>query len=225
MEQPVFHLVLDGRKVGPYSRRTIVGMRIKKALDSDHVLVDSAGNELTVADLIGRQSQATEFNPNRSQGMSVVQATYPAGLVEVEGRALGIPNYRGEMELRVQSDVLRIAGRARHRFGWKESRVKLPLRDIRHARVRGSQVELWLHMQGAQGLHRVALELFAPEAAEELVGWLPHAAPWTEPAAALPAATAPSGPFAQHHVLWVSVGSIAAVVGVVLTVLMLRRLY
>jgi hypothetical protein len=224
LEQPVFHLVLEGRKVGPYTRRTIVGMRIKKTLDSDHVLIDSAGNQLTVADLIGRDPRAGEFNPNRSQGFSVVQATYPAGLVEVDGRALGIPDYRGEMELRVQSDVLRIAGRFRRRFGWKESRVKLPLRDIRHARVRGSQIEIWLHAQGAEGLHRVALELFTPNAANELLGWLPHAAPWTQPDAPAKAAGR-AGPFAHHHVLWVSVGSIAAVVGVVLTVLVLRRLY
>jgi hypothetical protein len=225
LEQPVFHLVLEGRKVGPYNRRTIVGMRIKKTLDSDHVLIDGAGNQLTVADLIGRDPRAGEFNPNRSQGLSVVQATYPAGLIEVDGCALGIPAYRGEMELRVQSDVLRITGRFRRRFGWKESRVKLPLRDIRHARVRGSQVEIWLQAQGAEGLHRVALELFSPNAANELLGWMPYAAPWTQPDPPASRAAAKAGPFAHHHVLWVSVGSISAVVGVILTVLVLRRLY
>ncbi|HSV44666.1 MAG TPA: hypothetical protein VLJ58_02645 [Ramlibacter sp.] len=224
MEQPVFHVVLEGRKVGPYDRRTIVGMRIKKTLDSDHVLIDGDGNRLTVADLIGRRPRTNDFNPNRSQGFSVVQATYPACLVQVDGSALGIPNYRGEMELRVQSDVLRIAGRFRKGFGRKESRVKLPIKDVVHARVRGSQVELWLRA-GQEGLHRVALELFTPAVANELVDWLPAATPWPEADAVAALPLVPAGPFAHHHVLWVSVGSIAAVVGVVLTVLMLRRLY
>lgn len=219
MEQPVFHVVLHGRKVGPYDRRTIVGMRIKKTLDSEHVLIDNGGNQLTVADLIG-SPRPGEFNPNRSVGVSVVHATYPASLVQVDGKALGIPAYQGELELRVQSDVLRLAGRFRKGFGWKESRVKVPMRDIVHQRVRGSQVEIWVRAGG--GLHRVVLELFVAPVAQELAGWLADATPWPE-SQAVPAA--PVGPFAHHHVMWVSVGAIAAVVCVVLAVLFLRRLY
>ena len=45
----MYHVVLEqGRTLGPFDRRTIVGMRIKKALTSKHVLVDSAGTRLTV---------------------------------------------------------------------------------------------------------------------------------------------------------------------------------
>jgi len=35
VDQTIYHVLLEGRKVGPYDRRTIVGMRIKKTLTSD----------------------------------------------------------------------------------------------------------------------------------------------------------------------------------------------
>ena len=80
MDNPVYHVVLEGRTIGPYDRRTIVGMRIKKTLTSDHVLIDSGGAQLTVADLIGRKPRSNDFHPNRTGGFSLVQATYPASL-------------------------------------------------------------------------------------------------------------------------------------------------
>ena len=58
-----YHVVLEGRRVGPYNRRTIVGMRIKQTLTSEHVLVDTQGKELTVGDLLGTPAA---FNPSRS---------------------------------------------------------------------------------------------------------------------------------------------------------------
>src|SRR4051812_39114913 len=87
VDESLFHVVLDGRKIGPYDRRTIVGMRIKKALTSDHVLIGMDGARLTVAGLIG-QPPAQQFNADRSQSFSVVQATFGASVVHVEGREL-----------------------------------------------------------------------------------------------------------------------------------------
>lgn len=226
MEQPLFHVVLQGRKVGPYDRRTIVGMRIKKALTSDHVLVDSDGAQLTVADLIGGRPRSNDFHPNRTGGFSVVQATYPASLVSVEGKGLEIPRFHGEVEARVQTEVLRIAGRFRKLLRWKEDRVKLPLADILHARVQGSQVDLWLRTGQSAPLQRISLELFTPEAAGELADWLPAATPWPEPPSGSGRGSLPAPlPGYDHRVLWVSVASIAVVVGVVIAVLMSRRVY
>lgn len=225
MEQPLFHVVLEGRKVGPYDRRTIVGMRIKKTLTSDHVLIDSNGAQLTVADLIGRRPRSNDFNPNRTGGFSLVQATYPASLVGVQGKGLEIPRFRGEVEARVQTEVLRIAGRYRKFIGWKEDRVKLPLQDIVHARVKSSQVDLWLRAAQGGELQRISLELFTPEAAGELADWLPNATPWPEPSGSGPASLPAALPATDHRVLWISVAAVVVVVGVVLAVLMSRRLY
>lgn len=225
MEQPLFHVVLEGRKVGPYDRRTIVGMRIRKTLTSDHVLIDSDGVQLTVADLIGRKPRSNDFNPNRTGGFSIVQATYPASLAGVQGKGLEIPKFRGEVEARVQTEVLRIAGRYRKFIGWKEDRVKLPLQDIVHARVKASQLDLWLRTAKSSELQRMSLELFTPDAAGELADWLPNATPWPEGTGSGPASLPAALPATDHRALWVSVGAVVLVVGVVLAVLMSRRVY
>ncbi|MEO7643188.1 MAG: hypothetical protein ABI919_08925 [Ramlibacter sp.] len=220
MEQPLFHVMLGGRKVGPYDRRTIVGMRIKEALTSDHVLIDSDGVQLSVADLIGRAARSNDFNPNRTGGFSIVQATFPASLSGVDGKGVDIPRFSGEVEARLQNDALRVAGRFRQGFGWKEGRVKLPLGEIIRAGTRGSRLVLGLGREG-QALQRITLELFTPDAATELAARLPAALPWPEDAQ--PAA--PSARTSSHYLMWVPVLGVAAVVVVVLAVLMSRRMY
>jgi len=220
VEQPLFHVMLGGRKVGPYDRRTIVGMRIKETLTSDHVLIDSDGQQLSVADLIGRAARSNEFNPSRTGGFSIVQATYPASLVGVAGRGMEIPRFKGEVEARLQNDALRVAGRFRQGFGWKEGRVKLPLGEIIRAGTRGSHVVLGLGREG-QALQRVTLELFTPDAATELASRLPSAQPWPEDALPATGRVRAGG----HYLMWVPVLGVAAVVVVVLAVLMSRRMY
>ncbi|MDB5873712.1 MAG: hypothetical protein JWQ07_3154 [Ramlibacter sp.] len=225
MDQTIYHVLLAGRKVGPYDRRTIVGMRIKNALTSDHVLVGVDGSELTVAELIG-QHPAPSFSPDRSGSFSVVQATFTAALVEVRGKGLDVPRFKDEVEARVQGGVLRIAGRFRKGLGWKEDRVKLVLKDVVHARVQGSLVDLWLRTGAAPGkpLQRLTLELFTHESAGELVDWMPGATPWPEPAARSEPAKSADG-----KLLWMAGGGLAVVVVVlvvlILVALSLRRVY
>jgi len=214
LEDSGFHVLLGGAKVGPYDRRTIVGMRIKQTLTSDHVLIASDGSQLTVADLIG-QRPAEPFNANRSGVFSVVRATYGAALVEADARGLPIPRFKGEIEARVQADVLRLAGRFRRGLRWREDRVKLPLADVVHARIRGSVVDLWLSNPSEKKLQHLALELFTPAAAGDLVEWFPNATAYPE------AIAAPATP--SQHGLWIAIGGIAIVVGVILTVLLWPR--
>lgn len=230
MDETVYHVLLEGRSIGPYDRRTIVGMRIKKTLTSDHVLISDRGAQLTVGDLIG-QRPSQPFSPERSGSFSVVQATFPASLVFAERRGMAIPKFKGEVQARVQGDVLRVAGRFRRRLRWKEDRVKIPLKEVVHARLSGSQVELWLRNADQPRLQRIVMELFTPEAAGELVEWLPAATPFPEPAApkALPPSLSPpmlalprAGGFGT---LWVAAVGVTVAVAVILTVLLLRRVY
>jgi hypothetical protein len=216
-KQLLFHVVLQGRKVGPYDRRTIVGMRIKGTLDSAHVLIDTDGNQITVADLIGRRAGDDDFQPNRTAGQSVVQATYAASLRGVSGRGHGIPAFHGEVELRVQNDALRIAGRFRKGLGWKEDRVKLPLKDIIHASARGSEVELGLRVADGSGLHALRLELFTADTAAELVSRLPVATAWPQ--------GKPRDAVVVSSMPWLLVGRAALVAGVVLVLVLAWRLY
>ena len=224
MDQTIYHVLLEGRTVGPYDRRTIVGMRIKKALTSDHVLIGTDGGQLTVADLI-HQGRPAPFNPERSGSFSIVHATYSASVLQIEGGGMNIPSFKGEIEARVQSDVLRLAGRFRQGLGSKEGRVKIPLKDVVHARIRGSQVELWLRGEPSKKLQRVALELFTPESAGELVQWLPAATAFPEATPSAPAVELFAARVSPAHSLIIALMAVALVVGLMLMVLLYRRVY
>ncbi|MDB5882515.1 MAG: hypothetical protein JWP43_2393 [Ramlibacter sp.] len=224
MDQTAYHVLLEGSRVGPYDRRTIVGMRIKKALTSDHVLVGADGTQLTVGELIRRRSP-TPFNPERSGSYSVVQGAYAASLVQVSGSWLEIPRFKGEVEARVQADgVLRLAGRFRRGFGWKDGRVKIALKAVAHVRVAGTQVELGLRGDASGRPAQLTLDLFTPETANEFVQWLPDATPFP---AVLPNAKGRTAtpPAASQQAVWmaaVSVSSVAVVVAVVFLVVLYR---
>jgi hypothetical protein len=222
LEEPLYHVVLQGRKVGPYDRRTIVGMRIKKTLTSDDVLIDRNGDAITVGHLIGTRPRAGGFGfqPNRTNSYSLVQATYPASLTAQQGKGHRVPDFKGEIEARIQSGVLRLAGRFRKGpFGWKEDRVKLPLPDVRFARVKGTQVDLHLRAEGGID-QRLSLELFTPEAAGEFVEWLPEAKPWPHDGGEVV-------PVPGQKMLWVAVAGVSLTIVIVMAVLVLlkRRLY
>lgn len=227
MENPVYHVLLDGRTVGPYDRRTIVGMRVKKTLGSDHVLVGADGARTTVGALVRQDAPVPAFQasnngglePPRPSSYSVIQAMHPATLLEVEGAGYAVPSFQGEIEVRVQTKVLRVAGRFREGRNWKEDRVKFPLQDIAHARLRGSVVDLWVRPPGGAALQRVSLDLGTPEAAGELAESLPHASPWpgSEPLAA--GLNKASG---VHPLLWTVVAGTVVAVGAVLVWVLTR---
>jgi hypothetical protein len=202
LAETLYHLVLDGRRLGPYDRRTIVGMRVRKTLTSGHMLEATDGARLSVAELLHGTLPATPPAPPApapapaaeeaaapariGRSYSVIQAVHPADLLQVQGRGYAIPAFRGEIELRVQTRALRIAGRFRDALAWKDDRIKIPLADIVHARLQGSVVELGVRPPSGDGEQRLRLDLRTPEAARELVEGLPHAvpAPGSEPLAA-----------------------------------------
>jgi hypothetical protein len=230
VEQTVYHVLLEGRTIGPYDRRTIVGMRIKRTLTSDHVLITPGGAQLTVAELIGRRP-AQPLSPDRSGSVSLVQAIFSASLLEIEGPGMAIPKFKDEIQVRVQVYVLRVAGRFRQRLGWREGRVKILLQDVAHAQVKGSQVDLWLRHPQQARLQRIALDLFTPDAAGEFVDWLPSATPYpvSTPAAVpvpvVPPAVGLSPGAPTSSAMWVAVVGVTLVVALMLMVLLLRRVY
>jgi hypothetical protein len=185
----LYHVVLEGRRLGPYDRRTIVGMRVRKTLTSRHVLETSQGGRLTVAELLHATLPATPpappeppaASPDASGGRvghSVIRAAHAADLLGAGAEACPLPPFQGEVEVRVQTRALRIGGRFREGPGWKEDRVKFPLADVVHARLQGSVVELGIRPPAGECLQRLRLDLRTPEAAGELVEALPHTVPW-----------------------------------------------
>lgn len=220
MEDAVYHVLLEGRRVGPYDRRTIVGMRIKKALASADLLVAADGRQLTVGDLVRQPHADPNFQPSRSGSYSVVQGIYNASLAEVQGRGLEIPNFKGEVELRVQTKVLRLEGWVRERLATKQDRIKIPLDQVAHARLRGSLVDLGLRAAPDAPLQRVTLELFTPEAAAEFGALLPNVAAWPPEPARPPGASAPRAP---HPLVWGAVVGTALLVAGVMVWVLTRR--
>lgn len=221
MENPVYHVLLEGRRVGPYDRRTIVGMKVKKALDSKSVLLGADGSRITVAELVRQGQPDAGFAPSGNSrpasgggSYSVVQGIHAARLLEVEGRGFDIPPFKDDLEVRVQTKVLRVSGRFREGLFWKEDRVKFPLQDIAHARLRGTVVDLWVRTPVKPGMQRISLDLLKPEAAGELAESLPFTAPWpgSEPLAGRTQAHAS----ALHPLLWAVVVGSAVTVAVVL---------
>jgi len=218
----VYHVLLQGRSMGPYDRRTIVGMCIKKSLAGDAELIDSNGAQLTVADLLAERGPQNTFSGMRSGAFSfsVVQATFTAALLQVRGRGFSIPPFKGEVEARVQAGMLRVAGRYRRGLRWRDDRVKLPLKAFAHARIVGSRVDLWLRPEGAApsaAMQQMSLELFSTEAAGGLVEWMPVATP-------PPAGLAPpgAGPRDGGYLIWIAVIGVATVVALTGLVLALR---
>jgi hypothetical protein len=143
LEPLAYHVLHDGRRMGPYDRRTIVGLRIKKTLTSEHLLEASDGSRLTVAELVGGQPQP-EFDAMRSGSYTSARFTCSATFVECERGAVEIPAFNGEVQVRAHPDMLRIAGMCRTGPALKEARVKLPVKNIVHVRAEGSRLELWL---------------------------------------------------------------------------------
>lgn len=218
---PQYHVLLEGRSMGPYDRRTIVGMRIKNTLSSEQLLIDSNGAQLTVGDLLGRRLSQNGFNASRSGAYSIVRATYAAGLLGVAGYGYEVPAFRDEIEVRVQGDVVRIAGRFRVGVTVKEDRIKIPLMAVTHARAVGSRVDLWVRgetmPQGAP-LQRISLELFETDVAGELLEWLPAATP-PPPALAAAAGQMSGAALMRNPLTWVAITGVLVVLGVIAFVL------
>ena len=225
MEPMAYHVLHEGRRMGPYDRRTIVGLRIKKTLSSAHQLEASDGSRLTVAELLGRPAPAEEFNAMHSGAYSSARLTCNGGLIESDPGPVEIPAFRGEVEVRVHPEMLRIAGSYRAGRAIKDGRVRLPLKDIAFVRSAGSRIDLWLRAGGGDAasapMQRLALDLFSDEAAGELLQWLPDARPW-------PHGDATTAPLARPNasvmpLLWAAVIGIALVAGLALWLALQRR--
>ena len=223
MHNPVYHVLLDGRRIGPYDRRTIVGMRVKKALDSKQVVIAADGARTTVGELV-RGEAPPEFtasdNSRAGASHSVVQGIHAGRVLEVEPGGYTLPPFKGDVEVRVQTRALRISGRFREGLAWKEDRVKIPLQEIVHARLQGTVVELGVRKEGQDALQRISLDLLNRDTAGELAESLPHAAPWpgSEPLAR------PSSRLAMIPLMWAAiVGTALLVTGVLVWVLLHRH--
>jgi hypothetical protein len=145
-----YRIVVQGKQLGPFDRRTIVGMRIKKLLDNNLPVQRSDGHHMTVAQLMmDRFEMADAQGVNHPVG-APASGLWPTFAVDFGGgwRGAGALGFTGKGELRFQGDVLRLSGQRRGRvFGSTPERVKLPTAGIASAMAvakNAHHLELWL---------------------------------------------------------------------------------
>ena len=165
-----YFVVLDGNKVGPYDRRTVIGMRIKKVLGNDHVLIGEDGEQLTVGKLLAVRPSAQRPSTMSSSGLMI---SFPVRFGASGTLGRGAFGFKGEGEARLQPGFLRIAGQRRKGLiGTAEARVKVPLGSIREIELDHATVRLRLAesapFEASEIKHPVVLILDSPNAAAEL---------------------------------------------------------
>jgi hypothetical protein len=134
-----YRILLNDKQVGPYDRRTIVGMRIKKLLGKNVALLRSDGLPMTVAQLMmDRFEMADAVGGVHHPAGAPASGLWPTFAVDFGGgwRGAGALGFVGKGELRFQGDVLRLSGQRKGRlFSSKQERMKLPMNTIASAQA------------------------------------------------------------------------------------------
>jgi hypothetical protein len=128
-----YRLLLQDRQIGPFDRRAIVGMRIKKIVASNVAVLRSDGLIMNVSQLMAdRLEMADPVTGHLPSMPGPVSEIWPTFLVNFGGGLRpGAMGFVGAGELRYQGDSLRLSGQRKTGiWGKKQDRVKLALVDI-----------------------------------------------------------------------------------------------
>lgn len=175
-----YRLLLQSKQIGPFDRRTIVGMRMKKIITNDVLVMRNDGLMMSVGQLLADRFETTDaLTGQMLSAPGFASEIWPTFLVDFGGglRA-GALGFVGRGELRFQSDVLRISGQRKRAFwGTKLDRAKIALVDIAAINVAlGSDSSVALNLRLGHPLapvrkgQSVILKLDDADSANELVG-------------------------------------------------------
>lgn len=201
-----YSLFVNGKSLGPFERRMIVGMRVKDVVKDDQIVLRDDGVELTVAQLMMDRLEATptarpEFAASSSFSASVLGAPssgmWPDFAVRFGGGPMnpGALGFNGNGTVSYQGDALRFRGNRRNAgLGMSRQEESLPVKAISTSMVDGCVVELFLirglsFSESIEGTP-VRLEHVSEREASELwellnmaAGDLPHALSYAKTAA------------------------------------------
>lgn len=128
-----YRLLLQDKQIGPFDRRTIVGMRIKKIVASNVAVLRSDGLMMNVSQLMAdRLEMADPVTGHLPSMPGPASEMWPTFLVNFGGGLRpGAMGFVGAGELRYQGDALRLSGQRKTGI-WRKKldRVKLALTDI-----------------------------------------------------------------------------------------------
>jgi hypothetical protein len=160
-----YRLLLENKQVGPFDRRTIVGMRINKLIPKETSVLRSDGLLMSAAQLLADRNEQADPQTGHlaSAPMTAASVLWPTFLVNFGGNFWGLLGagalgFVGQGELRFQSDALRLRGQRKSGlFGSAEDRIKMPLADIAAVDAQGSTVRITLSAN-----HRLVAQLKSP---------------------------------------------------------------
>jgi hypothetical protein len=146
-DSPYQYLLLLGNKpLGPYDRRTLVGMRIKKLIDNEMRLRRSDGHEMSVAQLLADRFEMADAQSLKRQAIAPpASGIWPTFFIDCAGSLMkpGALGFIGKGELRFQGDLLRItANRKSGLMSTRSERVKLPIAAITSAQAASDMPEV-----------------------------------------------------------------------------------
>lgn len=169
--------VLTGARVGPYDKRTVVGMRIKKLLHNDQMLISEAGEQISVGELVRRRTRVDSVMQASSvDSISNLMPTFTVSHVVPLDYIASAHDLRGLGEVRLQFDVLRVVGPVRKGFSEKDARIKIELERIVNIHLTGDRLDMLLLGIDGPGtpMQTLAMEFMDGGKAREFQSALPN---------------------------------------------------
>jgi hypothetical protein len=129
-----YHLLVGERQLGPYDRRTIVGMRVRNLIDGELPALRNDGHRMTVAQLMADRFEMADAESLQKQAASPpASGFWPTFLMDCGGSMMkpGALGFIGKGELRFQGDFLRLtANRKSGLVSVRQDRVKIMMSDL-----------------------------------------------------------------------------------------------
>jgi hypothetical protein len=175
-----YSLFVNGKPLGPYERRMIVGMRVKKIVDDDQIVWRDDGLEMTVAQLLQDRDESTPASVAYDHlALSTLGAPssgmWPQFTVRYGGTALrpGAWGFSGNGQVSYHGDELRFKGKRRNKnLGMSQQEESLTLAAIAEAQCLDCILQISLQPgltfgESAQD-EQLHLEFATPNEAREL---------------------------------------------------------
>lgn len=175
-----YHLLIGDRPLGPYDRRTVVGMRNKNLIDNHLQIQRSDGHKMTVAQLVADRFEMADAESLHRQAVSPpASGIWPSFLMNCGGSLMrpGALGFIGRGELRFQGDFLRFtANRKSGLISTRQERTRLPFVALvsaavhaKHANVLVLQLKSAHRVEGVVGDAPALITLDDAEAVKELL--------------------------------------------------------
>ena len=188
-----YSLFVNGKSLGPYERRMIVGMRVKKIVTDDQLVYREDGLEMSVAQLLkdrdeSQPSAAATASMQASRLGAPSTGMWPQFNVRYGGGPVkpGAWGFSGAGNISYHGDTLRFKGNRRNKnLGMSRKEESLPVAAIASSSIEGQFLDIKLQpglsFGEAQEGAPLRLEFMSEQEASELwellnmgTGQLPH---------------------------------------------------